>query len=121
VGVAATIDVPPPPEMPVAEAAPAPRFAARVAMAVGLVKPLPKYWVQVGAFRSTDAAVRLVGRMKSWALTIVTGPLTRALGAPQDSLARVLVGPYSQRADAVATLKRLQASGIAGFVAEDRR
>jgi phospholipid transport system substrate-binding protein len=80
----------------------------------------PTYWVQVGAFRSTDAAVRLVSRLGTWAFTIVTGPLTRALGAPDDSLSRVLVGPYTHRADAAVALKRLQASGVPGFITEDR-
>lgn len=84
-------------------------------------RAVPTYWVQVGAFRSSDAAARLIGRLKSWALTIVTGPLTRALGTPEDTLARVLVGPFTQRAEAVVALKRLQASGVPGFITEDRR
>jgi cell division protein FtsN len=103
------------------QAAAAPRLTARVASAIAVSSPSSKYWVQIGAFQTSEAATRLVGRMKAWALTIVTGPLTRAIGAPRDSLSRVLVGPFAQRTDAVAALKRLQAAGVAGFVAEDRR
>ncbi len=78
------------------------------------------YWVQVGAFRSVDAAARLTERLRSWALTIATDPLTRGLGAPRDVLARVLVGPFAQRADAAAALRRLRASGVPGVISEDR-
>jgi phospholipid transport system substrate-binding protein len=65
-------------------------------------------WVQVGAFRTVDAAAKLVRRL-SRAVTIATG---------SDRLARVLVGPFADRAAAASTVRALQASGIAAFIAE---
>lgn len=65
-------------------------------------------WVQVGAFRTVDAAAKLVQRLRR-AVTIVTG---------SDRLARVLVGPFADRAAAASTVRALHASGIAAFIAE---
>jgi phospholipid transport system substrate-binding protein len=65
-------------------------------------------WVQVGAFRTVDAAAKLVQRLRR-AVTIATG---------SDRLARVLVGPFADRAAAASTVRALHASGIAAFIAE---
>jgi cell division septation protein DedD len=87
---------------PPADTAVMPRARAIAAEARGDV------WVQVGAFRTIDAAAKLVQRL-SRVVTIVTG---------SDRLARVLVGPFADRAAAASTVRALHASGIAAFIAE---
>jgi cell division septation protein DedD len=68
--------------------------------------------VQAGAFRSADAATRLVQRLRRHAVTI-------AISADRlTPLARVLVGPFVERAAAVSTVRALEASGIAAFIAD---
>jgi phospholipid transport system substrate-binding protein len=71
-----------------------------------------QFWVQAGAFRSADAATRLVQRLRRHAVTIA---ISADRLAP---LARVLVGPFVERAAAVSTVRALQASGIAAFIAD---
>jgi hypothetical protein len=111
----------------VAETEPSPRpsghglVSAPAGSLAAMARSQRTYWVQVGAFRSVDAAQRLTQRLTTWAHTIIVGPLTRALAGRDDALARVLIGPFPQRAQASAALRRLQASGIQGFVAEDLR
>src|SRR6267143_867541 len=71
-----------------------------------------QFWVQAGAFRSADAATRLVQRLRRHAVTIA---ISADRLAP---LARVLVGPFVERATAVSTVRALEASGIAAFIAD---
>ena len=71
-----------------------------------------EFWVQVGAFRTADAAARLVRRLRDRAVTIATG------GDRVTPMLRVLVGPFAERAAASAAARSLQASGIAAFVPE---
>lgn len=70
------------------------------------------YWVQVGAFRSTEAATRMAARLASRPMAV------RASPAPEPLL-RVLVGPFPGRAEAVATLRALKALGYQAFVSEE--
>lgn len=69
-----------------------------------------EFWVQVGAFRTADAAARLVQRLRDRAVTIATG------GDRLAPMLRVLVGPFAERTAAAAAARSLQASGIAAFV-----
>jgi phospholipid transport system substrate-binding protein len=69
-----------------------------------------EFWVQVGAFRTADAATRLVQRLRHHAVTIATG------GDRVTPVLRVLVGPFAERTAAAAAARSLQAGGIAAFV-----
>jgi len=71
-----------------------------------------QFWVQVGAFRTADAATRLVERLRRHAVTIVTG------GDRLAPVMRVLVGPFGERTAAAAAARTLQAGGIAAFIAD---
>jgi ABC-type transporter MlaC component len=81
-------------------------------LAVGPPVPRRQFWVQAGAFRSADAATRLVQRLRRHAVTIA---ISADRLAP---LARVLVGPFVERSAAVSTVRALEASGIAAFIAD---
>jgi phospholipid transport system substrate-binding protein len=86
--------------------------AAPRRLAVAPPVPRRQFWVQAGAFRSADAATRLVQRLRRHAVTI-------AISADRlTPLARVLVGPFVERAAAVSTVRALEASGIAAFIAD---
>lgn len=69
------------------------------------------FWIQVGAFRDTDAATRLVERLRKHSVTVATG------GQRSEPLARVLVGPFTNRAAAASTLRELAAGGYRAFIA----
>lgn len=69
------------------------------------------YWVQVGAFRNTDAADRLVSRLREQNLVLSHGP---------ELLLRVRVGPLSDRAEALSKLVELRAKGYKPFIVEER-
>jgi phospholipid transport system substrate-binding protein len=79
-----------------------------------------RYWVQLGAFRSTSAASRLADRLRQRLPNVST---TSTGLTAQDSmpLARVRVGPFTERAHAAATLKELEKSGYRGFVVAEMR
>jgi phospholipid transport system substrate-binding protein len=78
------------------------------------------YWVQVGAFRTVDAAVQLADRLRRQGVTALHSSLSSAAGQPADMLARVRVGPFPNRTKALATLRELMARGYAPFIAEGR-
>lgn len=107
----------------------APRRAARSQpdlLAAAAAPPAPAsngraYWVQVGAFKSPEAARRLAallvepeprgsGRsavvMESWAADIL--------------LTRVRVGPFADRWEAAAKLREIEARGYKPFIAAER-
>jgi phospholipid transport system substrate-binding protein len=89
--------------------APAPRLPREAAPAMSA---LPRsFWVQVGAFRDTDAASRLVEQLRDHSLMVATG------GRQSEPLARVLVGPFTNRAAAIAILRELAAGGYRAFIA----
>jgi phospholipid transport system substrate-binding protein len=69
------------------------------------------FWIQVGAFRTTEAASRLVERLRPHSVTVATG------GQRSAPLSRVLVGPFGDRAAAVSTLRELAAGGYRAFIA----
>jgi len=78
------------------------------------------YWVQVGAFRTVDAAVQLAERLRRQGVTALHGPLTSTAAHPAELLARVRVGPFPSRAEALAKLRELMARGYEPFIAEGR-
>jgi phospholipid transport system substrate-binding protein len=86
---------------------------ARAAPEVRSVLPAARkwFWIQVGAFRDTDAASRLVERLRNHSVMVATG------GARTEPLARVLVGPFSDRTAAASTLRELSARGYRAFIA----
>jgi phospholipid transport system substrate-binding protein len=93
-------------------AAPAAARVAGPAPAVAwTAAPRREFWVQVGAFRSADAATRMVQRLRRHAVTLALG------GDRVQRLTRVLVGPFVARAAAASTMRELQASGISAFIA----
>lgn len=105
----------PTPAPPVQPAALAPTHpptpVSRPAATTALRAPR-QFWVQVGAFRTADAASRLVERLRRHAVTIVTG------GDRLTPMMRVLVGPFGERTAAAAAARSLQAGGIAAFIAD---
>jgi cell division septation protein DedD len=69
------------------------------------------FWIQVGAFRDTELASRLVERLRRYRVTVATR------GRSSGALARVLVGPFTDRTAAGAALRELVAAGHRAFVA----
>src|SRR5260370_19163309 len=82
------------------------------AIAGASAPPRRQFWVQAGAFRSADAATRLVPRPRRHPVRV---PISTDRLAP---LARVLVGPFVERSAAVSAVRALEASGIAAFIAD---
>ena len=71
------------------------------------------YWVQVGAFRTDEAAIKVVSALGDEPVSLLRMP-----GAP---LLRVLVGPFANRDAAASKLREIKARGLDGFVAEFAR
>ena len=67
------------------------------------------YWVQVGAFRTNDRAMRLANEFRGESVAVVTVP-----GEPP--ILRVVVGPFSQRSAAAAKLRQFLARGYSAFI-----
>jgi cell division protein FtsN len=79
------------------------------------------YWVQVGAFKNPEAARRLAAlllehepSMSGRSVVVVE---TASPGTP---LARVRVGPFSDRSAAAPTLREMEALGYNPFIAQHR-
>jgi len=70
------------------------------------------YWIQVGAFRNATIASRIAGQVKGEIL--VAPPAAGDRGEP---ILRVRVGPFADRAQAVARLRQLQSLGYQPFIA----
>ena len=70
------------------------------------------YWIQVGAFRNATIASRIAGHVKGEIL--VAPPAAGDRGEP---ILRVRVGPFADRAQAVARLRQLQTLGYQPFIA----
>ena len=78
------------------------------------------YWVQLGAFQSVDAAGHLADRYRRDGATISQFWLTNASGNRVGALARVRLGPFANRSDALSKVKELTAKGQTSFVAGAR-
>lgn len=74
------------------------------------------YWVQVGAFKSRDAAERLAARLGRSSVT--PSGARGAVDAP--GLVQVRVGPFADRQEAVAKLLELRDRGYRPFILESR-
>ena len=94
---------PEPPTMVAAAAAPRPVVAQRAARAKA-------YWVQVGAFKNTELAMRLAAALSEYAVSLIS--------APDQPLMRVLIGPFDTRTAASAKLQEVQSRGYSAFIAE---
>jgi phospholipid transport system substrate-binding protein len=71
----------------------------------------PTYWVQVGAFRSTDMVMRVVSELRDEPVSLVTEP-------GRQPLLRVLVGPFADRGAATAKLREVRGRGYSAFIPE---
>jgi phospholipid transport system substrate-binding protein len=78
------------------------------------------YWVQLGAFQSVDAAGHLADRYRRDGATISQFWLTNASGNRVGALARVRLGPFASRSDALSKVKELTARGQTSFIAGAR-
>lgn len=78
------------------------------------------YWIQLGVFQSVDAAAHLAERFSRDGATISKTWLTNATGNRVGVWARVRVGPFANRLEAVSKLQDLSARGQAGIIAEAR-
>jgi len=77
------------------------------------------YWVQLGAFKNLEAAQRVVSRERGQTSSpLVVTVQADAAGTP---LARVRIGPFSNRAAAASTLHAYETRGYTPFIAEERR
>jgi phospholipid transport system substrate-binding protein len=70
-----------------------------------------RFWVQVGAFRDMDAVSRVVERLRTHSVMVATE------ARRSSPLARVLVGPFLDRAAAASVLKELTVGGYRAFIA----
>ena len=78
------------------------------------------YWIQLGVFQSVDAAAHLAERFSGDGATISKTWLTNADGDRVGVWARVRVGPFADRSDALSKLNDFSARGQVGFIAEAR-
>jgi phospholipid transport system substrate-binding protein len=76
------------------------------------------YWVQVGAFQTVEAAVQLAERFRHDGATVSKSWLTNAAGKRVGVWARVRVGPFAHRSEAVSKLHDLRARGATAFIPE---
>src|SRR5262249_59450566 len=95
-------------EPPVASAPPPPSAVARnEPPARASVLAITSYWVQVGAFKTAEAAARVTAELRRAGHTAWNGALTTLSGSSEPALVRVRVGPFTSRADAQAKLPQL--------------
>jgi phospholipid transport system substrate-binding protein len=111
-----------------AQAAERPRIPLRAAEAstvarvepTGESQPAGPFWVQLGAFQSVDAAGHLAGRFRRDGASISQSWLTNASGNRVGVWARVRLGPFANRSDALSKVRELTARGQTSFVAGTR-
>jgi phospholipid transport system substrate-binding protein len=68
------------------------------------------YWIQVGAFESTETVVNAATALRDQAVTLITEPAR--------ALTRVMVGPFPNRATATTKVRELRARGFEAFIAD---
>ena len=79
------------------------------------------YWVQVGAFRSPEAARRLAALLVEPELSGSGRPAAVMESWAGDTLlTRVRVGPFADRREAAAKLRAIEARGYKPFIAAER-
>jgi phospholipid transport system substrate-binding protein len=105
--VATTVTMPVPPAAPAREvvvaALPSREVVPVVPPAIRRAVAALAYWVQVGAFSSTNLAMRLVDALHDQPVSL--------LAAPGYPLMRVLVGPFASRNAAEPKLREIRARG----------
>jgi phospholipid transport system substrate-binding protein len=69
------------------------------------------YWVQVGAFRNAEKAMRVATALRDQTVSLFT--------EPDNPLLRVAVGPFANRDAAATKLREIRALGYDAFIAED--
>lgn len=111
--------LPPPVEQPMTgpasspvSAPAAPQAPARTSVVTAI-----SYWVQVGAFKTVDAAARVAEQLRRAGITAFNSPPTPLPGQSDTALARVRVGPFASRADAQSKLHELVGRGYTPFIA----
>jgi phospholipid transport system substrate-binding protein len=72
------------------------------------VARVERFWVQVGAFRSTERAMEVATALRDQTVSLFT--------APADALLRVVLGPFGNREAATSKLREIRARGYDGFV-----
>jgi len=95
----------------VSDAPPRSRVAVTIAPEVDRSPASTSLWIQVGAFRETETASRLVESLRGYSVMVTTG------GGRPAPLARVLVGPFPDRAAAALVVNELAARGHRAFIA----
>ena len=120
--VAAAMSPPaePPPIVPAPSPVKASLPAASRPPSTPSVVAATSYWVQVGAFKTADAAARVVTELKRAGHAVWNGVLTTRPGEPEPALVRVRVGPFPSRADAQLKVHELATKGYTPFIAEAR-
>lgn len=103
----------PPPVVSPPPAAPAPPAPPSMVAATS-------YWVQVGAFKTAEAAARVMAELRRAGHAAWNGALTTRPGEPEPALVRVRVGPFPSRADAQLKVHELATKGYTPFIAEAR-
>ncbi len=78
----------------------------------------PSYWVQVGAFHTVEAAIQRAKRFRHDGASISKSWLTNAAGKRVGVWARVRLGPFAHRSEAVSKLHDLRARGATAFIPE---
>jgi ABC-type transporter MlaC component len=101
----------------VAPPAPIPPRSARPPARVS-PRATTHYWVQVGAFKSVEAAARVAEELRGLGMPASNGPLTSVPGQQAGPLTRVRVGPFATRAAAQSKLRELVARGYVPFIAK---
>jgi phospholipid transport system substrate-binding protein len=114
-GAAVPVEEPPVAIAPV----PPPAPARSEPPARASVLAMTSYWVQVGAFKTADAAARVAAELRRAGLTAWNAALTTLPGHSTPALVRVRVGPFTSRADAQAKLHELVTRGYTPFIATD--
>ena len=109
-------------EPPVAIAPPpSPAVVRNEPPARASVLAITSYWVQVGAFKTAEAAARVAAELRRAGLAAWNGAPTTLPGNSEPALVRVRVGPFASRADAQAKLRELITHGYTPFIATDVR
>jgi cell division septation protein DedD len=106
-------------EEPPVAIAPPPAVARKEPPARASVLAITSYWVQVGAFKTAEAAARVTAELRRAGHTAWNGALTSLSGSSEPALVRVRVGPFTSRADAQAKLHELVTRGYTPFIATD--
>ena len=93
--------------------------AARRSPEAKLAVITSSYWIQVGAFRTPDAAGELAARLLEQDLPVAIDSVARTWNHRGLVLSRVRVGPFANRAELVSKLQFLQQGGHRPFVTRE--